>query len=79
MDLYELAEQLLRQRLRREDPKRSRAAIEAEVNRWRTNRPGAEHGDAPGRVVPWPRIQRRSKPAISAAPATQVGCYSARL
>jgi len=59
MDLYGLGEQLLRQRLRREHPNRSRAAIETEVNRWRTNRPGAEHGDAPGRVVQWPRIPRR--------------------
>jgi len=33
MDLYALGEQLLRQRLRREHPDRSPAAIKAEVNR----------------------------------------------
>jgi hypothetical protein len=59
MDLYALAEGMLRQRIRREHPKMSVAAVEIQVNRWRTARSGAEHGDAPGRTVPWPRVHRR--------------------
>jgi len=58
MELYELAEAMLAQRLGREHPTWSRAAIEREVDRWRVARPGAEHGDAAGRVVRWPRKRR---------------------
>jgi hypothetical protein len=59
LQLYDLAEQVLRQRLRRESPRRSHKVIEREVNRWRVARPGAENGDAPGRVVAWPRKRSR--------------------
>ncbi len=55
MELYDLAEAMVRQRLRRESPDASDAEIEAGVSAWRLRRPGAEHGDCPGRVVPWPR------------------------
>jgi hypothetical protein len=58
IELYELAEHMLRQRLHREQPHRPASQIESEVNRWRVARPGAEHGDAPGRVVRWPRSRR---------------------
>lgn len=59
IELYELAEAMLRQRLRREHPRWSRQTVENEVNRWRIARPGAVHGDSPGRVVPWPRTKSR--------------------
>lgn len=55
LDLYELAEAMVRQRLERENPGADAATIEAGVIAWRLQRPGAEHGDAPGRLVPWPR------------------------
>ncbi len=58
IELYTLAEQMLRQRLVREHPTWSVAAIDAEVDRWRVERPGAKHGDSPGRVVAWPRNRR---------------------
>jgi hypothetical protein len=57
-ELLQLGEAMLRQRLSREHPTWSRAAIETEVTRWRLERRGAEHGDAPGRVVAWPRRHR---------------------
>jgi hypothetical protein len=55
LELSELAERMLRQRLRREHPGASAARIEELVARWYETRPGAEHGDAEGRPVPWPR------------------------
>ena len=50
LELYDVAEAMMRQRLRRERPELDEAAIEAEVLRWLRHRPGAEHGDAPGRA-----------------------------
>jgi hypothetical protein len=58
IDLLDLGEQLLRQRLRRDRPGISAAALEAEVTKWLRKRPGAERGDADGRVVRWPRRRR---------------------
>jgi hypothetical protein len=54
LDLFELGETMLRQRLRREKPAASDDEVEAAVREWRTRRPGAELGDAPGRLRPWP-------------------------
>lgn len=54
LDLFELGENMLRQRLRRDRPSASAAEIEEAVRVWRTTRPGAESGDAPGRLRPWP-------------------------
>lgn len=48
LDLLDDAEQLLRQRLRRTTAM-SEDEIEARVLAWLHERPGAEHGDAPGR------------------------------
>lgn len=48
MDMYEVGEQMLRQRLRRERPAAAGADIDAEVVAWRLHRPGAEHGDSAG-------------------------------
>jgi hypothetical protein len=55
LDLCATGEGLLRQRIRREHPDLSDAAVEARLVAWLRARPGAEHGDAPGRPVPWPR------------------------
>jgi hypothetical protein len=51
LELTELSEQLLRQRLRRTRPDMDDEAIEREVEAWYSRRPGAEHGDAVGRPV----------------------------
>jgi hypothetical protein len=54
-ELAELAEELQRQRLRRQQPAATAAEIEALIDRWYQTRPGAEHGDTEGRLVEWPR------------------------
>jgi hypothetical protein len=53
--LFEFAEAQMRQRLRRKRPEASEEQIEAMVQEWLLHRPGAEHGDAVGRPIPWPR------------------------
>jgi hypothetical protein len=53
--LFELGEQMLRQKLRRKFPQATEAEIEAHVQEWLERRPGAEHGDGVGRPVAWPR------------------------
>ena len=54
-ELVELSEAMLCQRLRRERPGISETEIESLLIEWRQRRPGAEHGDAEGTPVPWPR------------------------
>lgn len=54
LDLFDLTERMLRQRLRRTRPAASAAEVEASIVAWRLKRPGAEPGDAPGRLRPWP-------------------------
>ncbi len=54
LDLIEAAEQMLRQRLRREHPEPDPAAIEARVDAWYLERID-DGGDAEGVAVPWPR------------------------
>ncbi|HEU4350009.1 MAG TPA: hypothetical protein VFR35_19705 [Actinoplanes sp.] len=49
LDMYEVGEQMLRQRLRRERPGASTSEIDAEVSAWLLNRPGATNGDSTGR------------------------------
>jgi hypothetical protein len=46
---------LMRQNLRRQFPDASPAEIQARLNAWLRQRPGAEFGDGVGRPVPWPR------------------------
>ena len=53
--LFELGEAMLRQKLKRKFPQASEAEIEARVREWLERRPGAEHGDAVGHPVAWPR------------------------
>jgi hypothetical protein len=48
-DLYEVAEQMKRQNLRRRNPDATDEEIEQGVREWLLRRPGAEHGDAEGR------------------------------
>lgn len=55
LDLFELGEAMLRQRLRRKFPQASEADIDTQVQAWLERRPGAEHGDGVGRPAEWPR------------------------
>lgn len=55
LELCELGEAMLRERLRQVSPPLSEAEIEARIDAWYMHRPGAEHSDAEGRQVPWPR------------------------
>lgn len=48
-DLYEMAEQMKRQSLRRRNPEATEEEIEQGVLRWLAERPGAEFGDGEGR------------------------------
>jgi hypothetical protein len=55
LELAELAEEMKREQLRRAHPEASDEDIERLVLAWLHTRPGAEHGDAVGRVVRLPR------------------------
>ena len=48
LDLYEVGEAMVRQRMRREFPDDGDTLIERRVTEWLLRRPGAEHGDFPG-------------------------------
>lgn len=48
-DLYEAAEAIMRQNLRRRNPQASEEEIEEGIREWLARRPGAEHGDGVGR------------------------------
>jgi hypothetical protein len=54
-ELIDVAERMLRQRLRRDLPDISEGALEARVSAWYERRPGAEFGDGEGIPVAWPR------------------------
>jgi hypothetical protein len=54
-DLFESGVDLMRQRLRRQYPDASDREIAERLGLWLQDRPGAEHGDGPGRLVSWPR------------------------
>ena len=53
--LIDVAERMLRQRLRREAPEMSERALEERVGAWYARRPGAEFGDGVGIPAAWPR------------------------
>ncbi len=55
LELADLAIAMVEQKLRREHPGASPDEIERRVREWQQTRPGAEHGDAWGRPIPWPR------------------------
>lgn len=48
-DLYETAEAIMRQNLRRRFPDAQEAEIERQLVSWLRSRPDSEHGDGPGR------------------------------
>jgi len=50
LDMFGLGESIMRQNLRRAFPDASEEDIEAKIWLWLSNRPGAEHGDAPGKL-----------------------------
>ena len=51
LDLFETGVAMKRQSLRRSHPRASDDEIERRLQRWLLDRPGAEHGDSPGRRV----------------------------
>ena len=57
-DLCALGESMRRAQLRREHPDADDDDIEAMLGDWLETRPGAEHGDAWGRAISWPRSRR---------------------
>ena len=58
LDLFEFGLDMMRQKLRRQDPDATEEQIQERLVAWLQERPGAEHGDAVGRVVSWPRRPR---------------------
>jgi len=58
LDLFAAGEALMREGLRRRFPSASPAEIDDRLDAWLAERPGAEHGDAAGRPVTWPRTSR---------------------
>lgn len=48
LELHDLGERMLRQRLRRERPSATDSDLDDAVDAWLRERPGAEHGDAIG-------------------------------
>lgn len=52
LDLADSGIQMRRAQLRRQYPDASEAEIDERLGRWLRHRPGAEHGDAEGRVIP---------------------------
>jgi hypothetical protein len=55
MELSDLAEAMLREKVRRTHPELPESEVEARVDAWFMQRPGAEQGDGEGRPVSWPR------------------------
>jgi Xaa-Pro aminopeptidase len=55
LELADLAEEMMEQRLRRERPGASDAEVDRALGDWLAERPGAPHGDAWGTVVTLPR------------------------
>jgi hypothetical protein len=56
--LFDAGVAMMRQNLRRADPQADDATISARLQAWLTTRPGAEHGDAEGRPIDFPRSSR---------------------
>jgi hypothetical protein len=60
LELCDLGEELVEQRLRREHPFADDEGVRQLVATWYTTRPGAAQGDAIGRPGIWPRATNRS-------------------
>ena len=54
-DLFDLAEDMIRTRVLRENPSATEQDLEHAVDAWMRHRPGAENGDAPGQPISWPQ------------------------
>jgi hypothetical protein len=50
LEMFGLGESIMRQNLRRMHPAASESEIDVRVWMWLSHRPGAAHGDAPGKV-----------------------------
>lgn len=48
VEMHDLGVEMMRARLRREDPSLSEERLSARIAAWLQTRPGAEHGDADG-------------------------------
>jgi Rv0078B-related antitoxin len=57
-ELFALASKMRGERHRREHPDATEEEIAAVIRAWQMERPGAEFGDAEGRVINWPRDDR---------------------
>ena len=57
-ELHEAGVDMMRQNLRRRFPDAPEAEIDMRLRAWLHERPGAEHGDAEGKRVAWPRRRR---------------------
>ena len=51
LELYDFAVRQMRSNLQRRHPQADAAEIDKRLSDWLLHRPGAEHGDASGRVV----------------------------
>jgi hypothetical protein len=51
LDLFDAGVRLMRQNLRRRHPEADEQEIDRKLVSWLRERPGAEHGDSPGRPV----------------------------
>jgi hypothetical protein len=58
LELFAAGEAMKREALKREHPGAPPAEIERLLAAWLHERPGAEHGDCPGRPLPWPLPKR---------------------
>lgn len=54
VELHEAGVAMMRQNLRRRYPSDSEQEIDARLEAWLMERPGAEHGDCDGKPVAWP-------------------------
>lgn len=53
--MHDTGVDMMRAKLRRENPDLSPAEITTLLREWLHDRPGARNGDCEGRVVSWPR------------------------
>ncbi len=57
LSLFETGRELMRQNLRRRHPNADSDEIARRLRSWLRERPGAEYGDCPGRIVPADRFE----------------------
>jgi hypothetical protein len=57
-DMFETGVAMMRQNLRRRSPEASDQAIDDALAAWLRDRPGAEHGDAPGHLLDLARFRQ---------------------